>query len=191
MLHVVYVDVAVTADVTVDTKFIDIIRALPEDEAEACILSFYKNAATLEVSDITVRSYYLEGAYPDTERNLSPPSDRIFKVPKEDFTRALKVVQVVTPRQIPTVKIEVQGDQIILSANTPEVGQVREVITVANAYQVTFNIDAARLLSTLKCIKGDDVTLQVDDPLSPAIIREGSSFMAVVALIRTSDQIKE
>jgi DNA polymerase-3 subunit beta len=192
MLHISYLDVENLAlDAKVDTKFVDIIGALSEEEGETCILSFYGNACTLELGEITVRSQYLEGTYPDTENNLMPPSEWVITVPKDQLIRALKLVQIITPREIPTARIQADINQLVISAMTPEVGQVREVINVKNTYKVTFNIDAARLLSTLKCIEADDVILQVDDPLSSAIIREGPSFIAVIALIRTFEQVSK
>ena len=190
MLHMSFLKSELPVDAKVDPEFIDLILALSaEDEEQNCTLIFQENACTIELGDIVLRSQLLEGQYPDTSRNLVGPSENVIVLPKDQLVRALKVVQVVmSAREIATVKIESFPDQVVLTSTTPEIGQVREVINVENLHTTMFNIDAQRLLSTLKCVKGDEVVLQVDDPLNSMIIYD-DNFIGILALIRTFEQV--
>ncbi len=82
---------------------------------------------------------------------------------------------------------------MILSANTPDVGNIDEVLKAeiksGEKTQVSFNI---RLITdALRAINTEKVSLEMNEGLSPGVIRPegGSDYIYIVMPIRTQEAV--
>jgi len=72
-----------------------------------------------------------------------------------------------------TVKLDIEENRIILSSSNPDMGEAKEEIKASykgEAMSIGFN--ARYLLDVLGAMDGENVSLNLYDPLSPAFIME-------------------
>jgi DNA polymerase-3 subunit beta len=90
------------------------------------------------------------------------------------------------------VKIEVGKNQIILSAQVPDVGAVEEVIEadIQGKDKVFAAFNVRLLTDALKVIDSDKVTIELGENLSPGLLRpkDGPDFTYLVMPIRTKEE---
>ena len=79
------------------------------------------------------------------------------------------------------------ANQLALTANTPEVGESRETIAVnykGSDLAIAFN--PAYLMDPLRALEEDEVFLELNDELSPGVLKVNGPFLYVVMPMRLS-----
>jgi len=129
-------------------------------------LVFRKGRATLVTR-------LIEGQFPDYEGVVPKTFQRRATVEHERLTRALRRVSLLSNEKTKPVRVEFAPDNLTLRSNTPEMGEATEQIPAE--YQgetMVMGFNARYLLDALAVTTDEHVALDLNDPLSPGIIRQ-------------------
>jgi DNA polymerase-3 subunit beta len=114
----------------------------------------------------------IEGQFPDYEGVIPKEFTRRVTIDHERFLRALRRVSLLSNEKTKPVKIDFERDGLTLQSNTPEMGEAIEQIPAeydGDAMVMGFN--ARYLLEALSVIDSAQVALELNDPLSPGVMR--------------------
>ena len=84
-----------------------------------------------------------------------------------------------------SVRIALKKNRLILSTNTPEVGEAQEELTITyigDEFAIAFN--PQYLIDVLKNLDEPEIVFELTDALNPGVVRSGKSFLYVIMPIR-------
>lgn len=166
----------------------EIRRLLEEGDSEP-LLGFTKNLMIFRKSGLLLTSRLMEGNYPNYQQVIPKEKDPVTRVTVDRgaLEGALRRVGVLSRDKTNAVKITFAGGKMTLFSNNPDLGEATEEIGIKyNGETLTTGFNARYLLDVLNVMDGDSISLQMDAPLSPCLIREpdNAGFTCVVMPIK-------
>ena len=147
----------------------------------------------IALSDTTVRfafdnavltSKLIDGTFPDYERVIPTGNDKSLNVDCRSFADAVDRVATISTEKSRAVKLAAAGNNLVLTASSPDSGTAREEIEVdydADAIEIGFN--ARYLLDIAQQIEGGEAEFVVADAASPTIVRDSKDDSALYVLM--------
>lgn len=141
-------------------------------DAKPVKIGFSGNQIHFTANGCHITSRLIEGQFPNYEMAIPKDYKCTLKISNREFTEALDRASLIAAENSYMITLAVEEDRIILTCNTPDVGNVREEVLVekdGDRLQIGFN--ARLLIEALRSIEYDDVLFELTGPLSPARIR--------------------
>jgi DNA polymerase-3 subunit beta len=163
-------------------------RLLEEDESqEGFQIGFSKNHALFKRGDLVMVSKLIDGNYPNYQQVLPTQNTKLVTVSKDMITHAVKRVSILSKEKNNAVKLQLEKNQLTLSTNNPEVGEANEELAIdykGDSLAIGFN--SRYLMDVLTAMDGENITLELNDALSPCLIKEAGneSYKCVVMPMR-------
>ena len=129
----------------------------------------------------------IEAEYPNYAK-IIPTSFSISTVfNREEVLGAVKMCSVFARETANIIKLNIEKEKIVVSANTPSVGENTvdiEAKTEGEASEIAFN--ARYLLEALSALGGEEIIFEMSGPLSPGVFRvkKDPSFLHLIMPIR-------
>lgn len=146
-----------------------------------------KNQIIFSQNDITLIGRLIEAEFPNYEKII--PTDFSTKTvfEKDGLQKAIKAGYVFARQTAGIIKLSIQRDKILVSANAPSVGENLievEAKTTGEENEIAFN--ARYLLDFLANSAGEIISFEMTGPLNPGVFKEVNdpSFMHLIMPIR-------
>ncbi|MCS1408610.1 MAG: DNA polymerase III subunit beta [Verrucomicrobia subdivision 3 bacterium] len=177
----------------VPTKAINELNRLLGSEGKV-ELRYTDNQASFTLSGNGEASVFLmtkliDGNYPNY-RQVIPGENKERKriaLEREEFLRALRRAEIMASEKASSVKLQITKNNVLITANTPDVGEARESIAInydGNEIAVAFN--PQYVMDPLKVLEEDEVFLELSDELSPGVLKVNGPFLYVIMPMRMS-----
>jgi DNA polymerase-3 subunit beta len=129
----------------------------------------------------------IEGKYPNYQQLIPAKMQRKLAVSKESLLSCLRRVSLLSNQKSKGITLSINKNTMEIYCNNPELGDAKEEIEVdydGEAIKIGFN--AKYLIDILNNINDDQVNIQLNDQLSPGILRpaKDSSYTCVVMPMR-------
>ena len=181
-------------DVILPSKSINSFRNVFSNDEEDLEIFFNNSQMLFKNATISYYSRLIEGVYPDTNRLIPRESDYtldlIFNV--ADLQHAMNRAKLLTTQMANgTVKLTVTGDQVVTTANSPEVGSVHEELTALSktGEDLTISFNPEYLIDALKVMKEAEVRVRFISNVRPFTLvpkNDEESFVQLITPIRTN-----
>lgn len=137
------------------------------------------------IRDTTLTSKLIDGTFPDYQRVIPAGNDKQMEVDCKSFKAAVDRVATISSEKSRAVKLAVQKNAVMLSANNPEQGSGNdEVPATFNGIEVMeIGFNARYLLDITGQVEGENVTFDLSDGASPTIIRDPADPSALYVLM--------
>lgn len=136
----------------------------------------------------------MEGPYVDYEQVIPSGNGKRLYVANSVLAPAVRRVSILASSQTHQVKIELGDNQILLSANSQEIGgEAQETIEAQYSDEaMAIGYNSGYLSDVLKRIDSDDVVFELDSPVTAGIIRpvdqvEGEDYLCLLMPLRLND----
>lgn len=144
------------------------------------------NQISFHFDEMFVVSKLIEGTFPNF-RQVVPNQDDYKRVPieREAFLTAVRRVALMASDQASSIKLTFASNQLVISTETPEIGEARETIPVKydeNEVAIAFN--PGFLMDPLRNLESDEVYLEMSDELSPGVLKTNVPFLYVIMPMR-------
>ncbi len=142
-----------------------------------------KGQVRFDLGDCSYIVRLIEGKFPKYGQFIPESLEKKAQMNKEELLGALKRASLISS----TVKMAVSADGVSMLTESRDIGEGKEAIGVdyeGEAMEIAFN---GRFLEDgIQCIRGEEVTLGMSEPLKPGIIKEKDSeaFMYIIMPIR-------
>lgn len=177
----------------VPSKAINELRKLLGDRGNLK-LRHTENQATFELiedgeEDATVHltTKLIDGTYPNYEQVI--PKDgkdkKRTEMNREELLEALKRAKIMTSDKSSSVKLDLGENKLLITANTPEVGEAKESLAVSHeGEEMAIAFNPQYLIDSLGVLEEDEVSLELTDELSPGVLKTSGPFLYVVMPMR-------
>ena len=177
------------AEFIVPTKAINEMNRLmqPTGQIE---LTFTDNQVAVTLSDdkgfsVLVISKLVEGSYPNFRQVIPNASTERVTLVREEFLQALRRAEIMTSEKSNSVKLSFSKNSLAITANTPEVGEARENLAVNyKGVDLAIAFNPTYLMDPLKALDNDEVFLELNDELSPGVVKINGPFLYVIMPMR-------
>ncbi|HOE26089.1 MAG TPA: DNA polymerase III subunit beta [bacterium] len=141
--------------------------------------------AAFATGDCTLVTRLVEGHFPNYQQVIPQRSAHKLLIGRAELLDAARRVSLLTSEQANSVKIALKKNRLILSTNTPEVGEAQEELTITyigDEFAIAFN--PQYLIDVLKNLDEPEIVFELTDALNPGVVRSGKSFLYVIMPIR-------
>lgn len=154
-------------------------RLLEEDASTAELrIGFSKNHALFKRDGLVMVSKLIDGNYPNYLQVVPAKSTKKVAVSKDVFTHAVKRVSILSKEKTNAVKLQLEKGSLVLSTNNPEVGEASEELPVDYKGEgIAIGFNSRYLMEVLTAMDRANITLELNDPLSPCLITEEGDDM--------------
>ncbi|MBU0687064.1 MAG: DNA polymerase III subunit beta [Candidatus Margulisbacteria bacterium] len=165
-------------------------KVIAESSGDLSIIISAEQIA-FKYGDVYIVSRLIQGQFPDYKQVIPKKSKTTIISSTSLFLESAQRAAVIASSNANIIRLEIKDGKLHVIANTPDVGQVDEVLPVEikgeEKAQVAFNVRL--LMDVLKVLETEKVTLELSGPLNPGLLRptEGSDYTYVVMPIRTQE----
>jgi DNA polymerase-3 subunit beta len=156
------------------------------DEGDVGIF-FSENQIAFEFKNLLVISNLIDAAFPNYEQVVPRGHERKVIMEKEPFAVATRRAQILTTDRYNLVKYEISSGKMVVTTNSPEVGEVKDELDVE--YQgdtISIGFNPQFVLDVLKVVEEDKVSIEFKDAQSSGLIRplDSDNYLYVVMPVR-------
>lgn len=148
-------------------------------------MALAKNQIAFKIPNCIFISRLVEGSYPNYKQVIPEGLEQKITLNKEEFLSAVKRSTLVANDRSNSIKLNFIPQRLIISANTPDVGESRESINIpyeGKEIEIAFNPNF--IIDALRNLEDQDVLIEVTDGANPGIIRTGPGFLYVIMPMR-------
>jgi DNA polymerase-3 subunit beta len=159
--------------VIIPRKTVSELRRLLDDADGAIEIGLSENKVHFSFGPIELTSKLIDGTFPDYQRVIPTANDKVLTMDAKDFAQAVDRVSTISAEKTRAVKLNLDGDKVVLSVVNPESGTATEEIGAnytAEAIEIGFN--SRYLLDITGQITGKDVRFLLADAGSPTLIED-------------------
>ncbi|MGE5893239.1 MAG: DNA polymerase III subunit beta [bacterium] len=174
--------------VIVPRKAASELRKFLGNQENEIAFSIGKNHIEFDIGEIKFLTRLIEGTYPNYEQVIPAGNSKKVTVDKNAFMKALRRASIMSRERSNAVKVDIKQGQITVSASNPDLGEAKDEISSGyDGEEITLGFNARYLLDTLAAVDSADILMELQDPLSPALIKENGSedYLCVIMPMRT------
>ncbi|MFH1228007.1 MAG: DNA polymerase III subunit beta [Planctomycetota bacterium] len=123
----------------------------------------------------------IEGAFPDYEAIIPADNNKKLEFSSAELASAFRQAALVTTDKLRATKMEFKDNKLTLKSRTQDVGEATVTMDIKYAgdpFAVTFNPDY--FIDVLRVLGDVEITLELKDKTSPAVIKYGKDFLYLV-----------
>jgi DNA polymerase III subunit beta len=129
----------------------------------------------------------IESEYPEYQKIIPKEFNTKTEINKEELLKAIRIATVFARETANIIKLSIEKTKIIVSANSPSVGEDSveiEAKTTGESNEIAFN--AKYLLDVLSAINEEDVVFEMNGPLNSGVfkLKGDDSFLHLIMPIR-------
>ncbi len=167
------------------------LNRLMQDTGEVDI-RFTENQASFSLraekaAPVLLISKLVEGNYPNYQQVIPKETKERVVLQREEFLQALRRAEFMTSEKSNSVKLGFEKNRLDITANTPEIGEGRESLAVNyKGKDIAIAFNPGYMMDPLKALDVDEVILELNDELSPGLLRINGPFLYVIMPMRMS-----
>ncbi len=147
-------------------------------------ISISKNQILFSVGDVQLMSRLIEGKFPPYEKIIPKETKTKLEVGVEALANVVRRVSLFARENNNSIKVSATNDgKLSISTDETKVGEEKAQIDVkTNGENNKIALNAQYLLDVLNYIQSETVILEIDDKLSPAIIKpvKNSDYVYII-----------
>jgi len=151
-------------------------------------LSFGENQIIFSMEDTCLISRLIEGQFPNYRQVIPNGYRTRLRMKTKELLEAIERASLLARVGTQIVRLTIEEEKIIISANT-EVGRIHEeVSTFLDGETTSISFNAVYLIDALRSVGSENIYLDLSGPLSPGILRpvEADNYISLILPVRTS-----
>lgn len=158
-----------------------------DEEALKIFVSEKNNQVLFSQGETTLVGRLIDAEYPEYQKIIPTDFSTKAEINKDELLNAIKICSVFARETANIIKLSVEKNKVIVSANSPSVGEDAvevEAKTTGEENEIAFN--AKYLLDILSSLDKEDLVFEMTGPLNPGVfkIKEDDSFLHLIMPIR-------
>ena len=135
-------------------------------------VSIFENQILFTDGNATLTTRLVEGEYPNYEKIIPESTDGRTVVSRDQILSATRRVALLSNPKNYLICLEIDTEQIQVSARTPELGEAHETVPVASGNaSVRIGLDARLLVQALAHIQTESLAIEFIGELNPVLIK--------------------
>ena len=177
-------------NIIIPTRSLNEIIKMIDDSDNVVELHIFENKIVFITENIFMMSSLINGTFPDTSKLIPTDFETILSVNLNEYYNAIDRASLLTNElDRNTIMLESNKNEVIISSNIPEIGNVKENIIVENKKDNDINIafSSKYMLDAIKTFDSDKIDLCFNGDIKPIILKskEDDSLIQLIVPIRT------
>jgi DNA polymerase-3 subunit beta len=146
-----------------------------------------QNHILFEIAGIKFLARLIEGTYPNYQQVIPSANEKKLAIDREAMIKALRRVSVMSRERSNAVKTEIEDGVVRLTSSNPDIGEAKDEVRVKySGESLSVGFNARYLLDVLQAMSAETVVFELQDQLSPTLLREESddTYRCVVMPMR-------
>jgi len=182
---------AVQAEFIIPTKAINELTRLLQDKGHVELFSSENQAAFVLRDEkgflIHIITKLVDGTYPNYRQVIPTEARERVVLPREEFLHALRRAEIMTSEKSNSVKLSFGRNNLTITANIPDVGEARDSMAINyKGRDIAIAFNPGFLMDALKALDNDEIFFELNDELSPGVIKINGPFLYVIMPMRTN-----
>lgn len=179
------------SNVIIPGKSLIELNKILDDNEETITISVTENQILFQTKNLYFLSRLLDGNYPETARLIPEQSKTIVYAKTKELLQAIDRASLLAKEnRNNVVKLQTKGNnEIEISSNTPEVGQVTEDVKTESieGEDLKISFSAKYMIDALKTIEEDRVKIEFTGAMRPFIMRpiDNEFILQLILPVRT------
>lgn len=168
--------------IIIPTKTVqEVKRLLTSDEAMVTI-KFGENQVMFMLAGCIILSRLIEGEYPNYKNVIPEKAGEGIKINRDEFLSAAKRASIFTDQDSMAIKLSIKPKKMIISKNTPYLGETKEEIDIdyANEKEIDIGFNPRYLIDVLKNLTDPEILFEITDANKPGVVRWGEEYTYVL-----------
>jgi len=138
--------------------------------------------AMFKLNNTIIITRLIEGEFPNYAQVIPKDSASKVKVNTKEFLTSTRRIGLLTNQDSQSIRIDLLKDKIVISKNSPEVGEGKDEIGVANEArnELSIGFNPNYLLDALKTIGEEEIDFELNGPDKAGVIKTGDSYVYIV-----------
>lgn len=177
-------------DIVIPTKNLNELIRLFNDDDEQLEMHVFNNKVIFKFGSIVMMSRLINGTYPNTSKLIPTEFELTMRVNYRDFFNSIDRASLLTNEADKnTIKLQSKGNEIIVSSNIPEIGNVEEKLNVQKDHdeEIKIAFSSKYMMDALKSFESEEVELLFNGEIKPIILKnpESDNLIQLILPIRT------
>jgi DNA polymerase-3 subunit beta len=152
---------------------IELKRLLEEHQGDVSV-GLNKNHIFFGIEDVLLTSRLIEGTYPNYEQVIPQDNEKRITLDKVMISKALRRTSIMSRERTNSVRFDLEQGKLTLISINPDLGEAREEISIQyKGEAISMGFNARYLLDVMQAMQGETVLMEVQDPLSPTLLKDG------------------
>jgi DNA polymerase-3 subunit beta len=175
----------------IPVKSVNELNRLLQDKGEVEV-RFTENQASFTLKDekggtVLIITKLIEGNYPNYRQVIPSQTKERISLIRDEFLHAVRRAEIMTSEKSNSVKLTFQKNKLEITANSPEIGEAKETLTVNySGPDMAIAFNPKYIIDPLNALPNDEVFLELIDELSPGVLKINGPFLYVVMPMRLS-----
>jgi DNA polymerase-3 subunit beta len=147
-----------------------------------------ENQIIFSTADITLMSRLIDGQFPNYDQVIPKKSEKKLVCNTEKFTSATRRVALMASDKSNSIKYAFSQNQMMVSANTPEIGEAQEDMEINfSGDSITVAYNAKYILDVMKNIGTEEFILELTSNLNPGVFKPSTDkydYLCVIMPMR-------
>ena len=141
-------------------------------ESNEVQVSIFENQILFADENATLTTRLVEGDYPPYQKIIPDSTEGRVVVSKEQMLHAARRVALLSNPKNYAIALEINTEQVQISAKTPELGEAYEPVPVeAGTGRIRMGIDARLLIGTLGHIETESIAIEFRSEVEPIVFK--------------------
>jgi len=138
--------------------------------------------AMFKIDNTIIITRLIEGDFPNYSQVIPKESANKIKVDTKRFLTSTRRIGLLTNQDSQSIRLDLLKDKMVISKNSPEVGEGKDEIDVVSQAQneLSIGFNPNYLLDALKTIGENEVDLELNGPDKAGVIKTQDSYVYVV-----------
>ena len=147
------------------------LKLLKEEPGEVEI-EIGENHLLLSSDQTLIDARLIEGQFPNYEQVIPTTATKQVTIGRDAFLAGLRRTSTIIGERTTPTTVELKRGQLLLSCINLDLGEARERLDVEYEHEdMTIGFNARYILDFLSVVEAEQVTMHLQDPLSPALFR--------------------
>jgi DNA polymerase-3 subunit beta len=157
--------------VIIPNKAVGELNRILQDEGNAKMV-FTENQVMFRTDDVVLITRVIEGEYPNYEQVIPKEAANKIKVNTTRFLMGTRRAALMTHQDSQSIRIDLLKDKMIISKNSPDLGEVKDQVEVVYAgKEMSVGFNPHYLADALKNISQEEVNFEIEGPDKAGVIR--------------------
>ena len=170
-------------------NLVELTKMLDNDE-ESLELHLFSNKVLFKFDNTLFQTRVLSGTFPDVNRLIPASFELEIKANANEFYNVIDRAALLTSEKDKNiVKFECDGNEVIVSSNSPEIGRVEEKMDVEknNDTNIKIAFSSRFMMDALRTVESKDVVLCFNNDVQPIIIKDSKddTLLQLILPIKT------
>jgi DNA polymerase-3 subunit beta len=150
----------------------EIVRNLKDEGNVSIIVGM--NQVLFDIEGVLIATRVIEGEFPNYNQVIPKPTKNRITMNTQEFLSSIRRANLLATADFQAVKFEIFSDKLVVSKNTPDVGESREEISVEyGGPEMIVGFNPHFLIDFLKNIEEERIDMELLGSDKPAVMRLG------------------